>query len=353
MLRIALIGCGGIGALRARALASLPSYRLAVASDLVPGRAEALVGRHGGRAVADWRAAVSDPGVDVVVVSTPPSSHAEICVAALGAGKHVLCEKPLARNASEGRLIVETAARCERLIATGFNYRFYPSIAKAREILDAGGIGRLDHVRSYAGYSAAEHGQAWLHDAAVMGGGVLRDNGIHLIDLTRYFLGEVAEVTGFASGDVWQFDGCEDNGFALLRSEAGRIAALHASWTEWRGYRLLVEIYGTRGCIRAWCFPMMTQVIAAPAPGGRARRRRYLFPATHVGERLWSYRWVVVRSFVRELEALAGALRGERTALATGHDGLRAIEIAEAATRGGPVAVGHAGIPAFQEGRSA
>jgi predicted dehydrogenase len=334
MLRVALIGCGGIGALRAKALASLPSYRLAVVSDLVPGRAEALAGRHGGTAVADWRAAVSDARVDVVVVSTPPSSHAEVCVAALGAGKHVLCEKPLARNADEGRLIVETATRCDRLVATGFNYRFYPSIVKAREILDAGVIGRLDHVRSYAGYSATEHSQAWLHDAAVMGGGVLRDNGIHLIDLTRYFLGGVTEVTGFTSGDVWQFEGCEDNGFALLRNDAGNIASLHASWTEWRGYRLLVEIYGTRGCIRTWCFPMMTQVIAAAERGGRARRQRYLFPATQIGERLWSYRWVVVRSFVRELEALAATLRGEPSPLATGQDGLRAIEIAEAAARG-------------------
>jgi len=330
MLRVALIGCGGIGALRAKALAALPSYRLAVVSDLVPGRAEALATRHGATAVADWRAAVADAGVDVVVVSTPPSSHADVCLAALGAGKDVLCEKPLARSGEESRIIVEAARRAGRLIATGFNYRFYPSIVKAREVLDAGLIGRLDHIRSYAGYSATEHSQAWLHDAAVMGGGVLRDNGIHLIDLTRYFLGEVAEVTGFTSGAVWQFEGCEDNGFALLRNEAGNIASLHASWTEWRGYRLLVEIYGTHGCIRAWCFPMMTEVLSAAERGGRTHRRRHLFPATHLGERLWSYRWVVVRSFVRELEALAGALRGERNPLATGHDGLRAIEIAEA-----------------------
>src|SRR5262249_48472870 len=159
MLRIALIGCGGIGALRAKALASLPSYRLAVVSDLVPGRAEALAARHGARVVTDWRAAVSDGAIDVVVVSTPPSSHADVCVAALGKGKDVLCEKPLARNAEESRLIVEAARRAGRLVATGFNYRFYPSIVKAREVLDAGVIGRLDHVRSYAGYSATEHSQ--------------------------------------------------------------------------------------------------------------------------------------------------------------------------------------------------
>src|SRR5262249_24602457 len=157
MLRVALIGCGGIGALRAKALASLSSYRLTVVSDVIPGRAEALAARYGGRVVADWRAAVSDGGIDVVVVSTPPSSHADVCVAALGTGKDVLCEKPLARNAEESRVILDTARRASRLIATGFNYRFFPSIAKAREVLDAGVIGRLDHVRSYAGYSANAH----------------------------------------------------------------------------------------------------------------------------------------------------------------------------------------------------
>src|SRR5690606_28302912 len=129
---------------------------------------------------------------------------------------------PLARTADECRLIVEAAEQSERLLATGFNYRFYPSILKARELLDAGIIGELDHIRSYAGYSARDHGQAWIHDEGIMGGGALRDNGIHLIDLTLYFLGEpVEEVHGFATNRVWRFPGCEDNGFALLRGESG------------------------------------------------------------------------------------------------------------------------------------
>jgi predicted dehydrogenase len=228
-------------------------------------------------------------------------------------------------------LIAEERSGC--FLATGFNYRFYPSIRKARALLDAGLIGELDHIRSYAGYSAADHNHAWIRDVEVMGGGALRDNGIHLIDLTRYFLGGVKEVKGFASDSVWGFRGCEDNGFALLRSPAGKIASLHASWTEWRGYRLLIEIYGTLGCIRAWCFPMLTQVTWAQERGGRTARRIHVFPMTHIWERLRSYRWVVVQSFVQELEAFSRAVRGEATALATGYDGLRAVEIADAASQ--------------------
>jgi len=92
--------------------------------------------------------------------------------------------------------MIAAAHQSKRLLATGFNYRFDPSILKARELLDSGIIGELDHVRSYTGYSATEHTHTWLHEADTMGGGALRDNGIHRIDLTRYFLGEVASVQG-------------------------------------------------------------------------------------------------------------------------------------------------------------
>ncbi len=327
-MRFGLVGCGGIGKLRADALGRTPGCRLTAAGDLDAERARAVAVAASAGAFTNWRELVAQNDVDAVIVSTPPSSHAEIASAALRNGKHVLCEKPLARTPDECLQMVEAAEHAGRVLATGFNYRFYPSILKARELLDSGLIGELDHVRSYSGYSATEHGQPWLRDADVMGGGTLRDNGIHLIDLTRYFLGEVAEVKGFASNHVWGFDGCEDNGFALLRSTTGHIATLHSSWTEWRGYRLLIEIYGSRGCIRASCFPMRTQAAWAAKRGGKTRRRSWLFPGTFIMEHLRSYRWVVVQSFVRELQAFRAAAEGQSSTIATGRDGLRAVQIA-------------------------
>jgi predicted dehydrogenase len=333
-MRFGLIGCGGIGALRAQALRQGATGTLVAVSDVDQNKASAIAGPAGAAIEQDWRRLVRRDDIDAVVVSTPPNLHAEMCTDALAAGKHVLCEKPLARSPEECRTMVDAALRAGRFLATGFNYRFYPSIEKARALFDAGAIGTLDHVRSYTGYSAAEHSQPWLHDAAVMGGGALSDNGIHLIDLTSYFLGDVQEVKGFGSNGVWHYPGCEDNGFALLRNRDGRIASLQASWTEWRGYRLRVEIYGTRGCIRAWCFPMMTELVTMPANGGRARRRFHLFPRTFVGEHLRSYRWVVVESFIREFDAFARGVRGEASRVATGAEGLRAVEIAHAAACG-------------------
>ena len=329
-LRFGLIGCGEIGRLRAAAMKRCSLAHLVAVSDLNQQAAEAVASQCGSLVENDWRTMVRRNDIDAVLISTPPSLHAEMAIEALNSGKHVLCEKPLGRTPSECHSMVAAAKDSKRFLATGFNYRFYPSIEKARALMDSGLIGKLDHVRAYSGYSAADHNHDWLHDAEMMGGGALRDNGIHLIDLTCYFLGEVAEVKGFVSNSVWGFAGCEDNGFALLRSTAEKIATLQASWTEWQRYRFRIEIYGTRGCIRAYCFPMLTQVTWSEQLGGKTRRRFHFFPMTHIWERLRSYRWVVIQSFVRELEAFSRSASGEYTQVATGWDGLRAVEIAHA-----------------------
>lgn len=332
-MKVGIIGCGGIGYLRAAALKHLPSCKLEVVSDIDKGRARSVTARYGGKIEPDWRSLVHSESLDAVIVSTPPHLHAEMCIEALKSGKHVLCEKPLARTLGECQNIIEVAEQSNRLLATGFNYRFYPSIQMAHKLLDSGIIGDLDHIRSYTGYSATDHNQSWLHDIEIMGGGALQDNGIHLIDLTCHFLGSLDEIKGFATNSVWQFKGCEDNGFGILRSKTGKIAVLQASWTEWRGYRFIIEIYGSLGCIQACCFPMLTKVIWSSEIGGKTKRKTHFFPKTFFMEHLCSYRWVVIQSFILELEAFYRSINGENTVLASGLDGLRAVEVAKAITQ--------------------
>jgi predicted dehydrogenase len=333
-MRIGLIGCGEIGSLRASAIARLAGFRLVAVADADPARARLLSDTYGAVVDPDWKSLVRRDDVDAVVVSTPPPLHAVMCIGALESGKHVLCEKPLARSPAECRQILEAAARSGRMLATGFNYRFYPAIVKGRDILASGLIGELDHIRSYTGHPGGkEFTHPWVHDVGVMGGGALLDNGIHIIDLTRYFLGEVAEVKGYATGNVWAFPGCEDNGFALLRSPTGRVASLQASWSEWRGYRFWIEIYGTRGCVRASYPPMLTQVVWVDQLGGQPRRRIHLFPRLQVIERLRSYRWTGLQSFMLELTAFSRKAAGEESPIAVGRDGLKAVQIAHAVYR--------------------
>jgi predicted dehydrogenase len=192
-MNIGIVGCGGIGQLRAQALKEVPEVKLRQVYDLDHERMELFSRQYSCPTASDWQALINNPDLDAIIISTPPSSHQEIAVGALKAGKNVLCEKPLARTPDECREIVNAGEIGNIFVATGFNYRFFPSITKTKEILDSGMLGELEYVRSYAGYSAADHSQAWHHDANIIGGGTLWDNGIHLIDLTRYFLAE--EVT--------------------------------------------------------------------------------------------------------------------------------------------------------------
>jgi len=331
--RFALIGFGAIGRLRAQALRQTPGAELRMVVDPIAERRAEAAARFGVSAVAEVEAAVTRSDIDAVIVSTPPNLHREHCVAAFRGGKHVLCEKPLAPTVEECHEIVETAQRAGRTLATGFNYRFYPAVVKARELIAAGTIGEIDHVTSFSGHPGGpEFTHQWVHDPRIMGGGALMDNGIHVADLTLHFLGEIAESHGWGSERVWQFPGSEDNGYVLMRTPDGRIGTLHASWTEWRGYRFYVDICGTAGSIRLWYPPMLTILHGRPSGAAkRGRRKIFLFPTLQVSERLRSYRWTIVRSFVAEHLDFMGRIAGRPGIGATGIDGLRAVEVATSA----------------------
>jgi len=333
MMRFGLIGYGAIGRFRAEALAKTPGAELAMVVDVKD--------ENRAQAASQWRVATTDSidamvsrnDIDVVIVSTPPNIHRPHCEQALTAGKHVLCEKPLASTVEDCEAIVSAARDANRVLATGFNYRFYPAVVKAREIIGAGGIGDIDHVRGYAGHPGGpEFTHPWVHDPSIMGGGALMDNGIHAADLTLHFLGEVCESSGFASDRVWGFGRSEDNGFVLMRTADNRVGTLHASWSEWRGYRFRVEIFGTHGCIVVSYPPMLTVHYKRPEGGAKKGSRRvHLFPLFQVKERLKSYRYTVVQSFIAEHLALMERIAGRQSACATGEDGLNAVRLAHSA----------------------
>jgi predicted dehydrogenase len=330
-----LIGCGAIGEFRAQALKQTPKAELKQVVDALPERSAAFAARFGVRAAATIDDLLASPGIDAVIVSTPPNLHREHCEKALRAGKHVLCEKPLASTVDDCYRIVKTAAACGKTLATGFNYRFYPAVVKARELIADGRIGEVDHVKSFAGHPGGpEFTHRWVHDATIMGGGALMDNGIHAADLTLHFLGEIVESYGLATENVWQFAGSEDNGFVMMRTPKGRVGTLHASWSEWRGYRFHVDVYGTKGCVRVWYPPMMTVLYERPIGSAkRGARKTFLFPVFQLNERLRSYRWTIVRSFVAEHQDFLQRLQGYDGVGATGLDGLRAVEMVASAYR--------------------
>ena len=241
---VAIVGCGRIGEKRARTLG--PS-RLVVCADRALDRAEALARTFpGAAAVTDWRAVLARADVQIVIVATPHDSLAEIATAAVQAGKHVLLEKPAARCARELAPVIAGAKQTGRLVRVGFNHRYHPALRQAHAIYESGALGELMFVRGRYGHGGRPgYHQEWRADPAISGGGELIDQGVHLIDLARWFLGDFSEVTGFAHTYFWPMP-VDDNAFLLLKTPRQQTAFLHVSWTEWKNLFSL-EIYGRDG----------------------------------------------------------------------------------------------------------
>ena len=243
-LRVAIVGCGLIGHKRARALGA---HRLVAVADANLERAQQLAAQHRGCAAgADWYATVGRADVDAVIVSTTNNSLAAVTAAAVRRGKAVLVEKPAARNAAELAPVTEAARANGVVVKVGFNHRFHPALVRAKAICDAGQLGPLMYVRARYGHGGRlGYDREWRADPAVAGGGELLDQGVHLIDLTRWFLGDVAEVYGHAGTFFWKMP-VEDNGFVFLRTPSGQVAWLHASCTEWKNL-FCFEVFGRDG----------------------------------------------------------------------------------------------------------
>jgi predicted dehydrogenase len=240
---VAIVGCGLIGRKRADAL---PGARLVACADVVQARAEALAAAAGAAASDDWRAVVERPDVEMVVVATTNDRLAEVSRGAVEAGKHVLVEKPAGRTVAEIDAVIEAATRHGRLVRVGFNHRYHPAVQRARQLVDDGAVGDLMFVRGRYGHGGRPgYEKEWRADPARSGGGELIDQGVHLIDLSRWFLGEFVTVDGFAHTYFWPMR-VDDNAFLTLRTAGDRTAFLHVSCTEWKNLFSL-EIYGRDG----------------------------------------------------------------------------------------------------------
>jgi predicted dehydrogenase len=244
-MRFAIIGCGLIGQKRVRSFRD--RHHLAVASDVIPSRAESLASQwNHARAIPDWKRAVESPDIDAVIVSTTNDFLAPVTLAAIEAGRPVIVEKPAARNSRELAPVIELARRKRVHAQVGFNHRYHPAFVKAREILSTGVLDELMFIRARYGHGGRlGYDREWRANPEISGGGELLDQGVHLIDLARWFLGDFPIVEGYASTFFWDMP-VEDNGFLLLRTREGRVAWLHASCTEWKNL-FSFEIYGRHG----------------------------------------------------------------------------------------------------------
>jgi predicted dehydrogenase len=240
-VRFAIVGCGLIGGKRA---AALPRGSLTAVCDVVPERAAALAAKAGPQCLATTSLPqLLDTNPDAVIVSTLNASLGPVALACLQAGKHVLVEKPVTISLPEMDELVACARANNLLVRAGYNHRYHPAFQKARQIFDSGVMGPLMFIRARYGHGGrVGYDKEWRSDPKQSGGGELIDQGVHLIDLAGWFLGEWAEIDGFVDTFFWNMP-VDDNAFLHLCNSSGQTAWLHASCTEWKNL-FSFEIYG-------------------------------------------------------------------------------------------------------------
>lgn len=298
--------------------------RLLLVADVDAQATQRLASAFGAQPATHWQQVVNDPNIEAVVVCTPPDLHAPVLAAALSAGKHVLCEKPLARSVAEAHGALQGPTKGSPKLKCGFNHRHFPGIVQAKQWCDEGLIGPLLYMRCRHGIGGRQDYQRdWRAQPDVSGGGELMDQGSHALDLFRWFMGEFHEVYATLITSYWEIAPVEDNAFGLLHQESGRVASLHASWTQWKNLFSL-EIFGTEGHI---------QVEGLGGSYGTHEvllsQRDFSKPFSH---RRIEYRGPDI-SWSQEWREFKAAIQEDREPLGNGQDGLETLRLIEALYR--------------------
>jgi predicted dehydrogenase len=257
MIRIGVIGCGKIAQVRhLPEYATNPNVQLVGYFDKNLARAKEMAAKYGGTAYESYFDLLKNPEIDAVSVCVENHNHAEMSTAALYAGKHVLCEKPMAITLAECESMVSAAEYNGRHLMIGHNMRFDPVYRRAKEMLDDGVIGDIITFRTIYGNSGPEGWSmdgTWFFDKNKAAMGALSDMGIHKVDVMHYLTGQkVIETTAKVltlnkRDEKGKLIGVDDNALCILRMSGGAVGTLAASWTIYGHECQSTCLYGTKG----------------------------------------------------------------------------------------------------------
>ena len=318
-IRIGIVGAGVIGGKRARIIRATRGNMLVAVADPDFARATALAREYGCEAMESWKSLVRRADIDVVVIAVPNKFVKPIAAEALKNGKHILAEKPFGRNASESFAILTAAKKYKRLVKVGFNHRFHPGILAAKKIFDKGDIGNILFIRARYGHGGRMGMEKeWRFNKDISGGGELLDQGVHLVDLARWFAGDFSEVYGLAETKFWNTK-LDDNAFAILRNKKTTVT-FHASTTNWKNI-FSFEIFGETGFLTVsglgGSYGVETLIFG---------KRKPTFGIPKIKE----FRFERDTSWESEWKNFMSALRGASKMISDGKDGFEANRIIEA-----------------------
>jgi predicted dehydrogenase len=249
-MRVSIIGAGLQCRRRAPVLVQSPDDTLVSISSKEIKHAQILAKQFSCDVDSSWEITISRDDVDAVIICTPPSSHAEIAIAAMKAGKHVLCEKPISKTIQEAENMLSVALATKRVLKCGFNHRHHPAILEAKKRSVAGDFGKPLFARCRYGICGRPgYEKEWRANPKLAAGGQFIEQGTHGIDLIRWFMGEIFEVSCMTSKHFFKEQHLEDDGFAIFRTMEGATASLHTSLVQWQNL-FSFEIFGEDGYAR-------------------------------------------------------------------------------------------------------
>lgn len=241
MLKFGIIGYGKMGIIRHEAVKKTSTGEVVAIHGFGPDEVPEDLR-------TDYKEILANPEIDAVFICSVNSMNKALTIEALEAGKHVFCEKPPAFNAAEVEEIRAVEAKTDRILMYGFNHRHHGAAVKMREVVDSGELGKILWMRGRYGKSVDENYlTTWRADPKLAGGGILIDQGIHMVDLFLHLAGEFDEIQSMVSSLYWNIPEIEDNVFAMFRnSETGCVASLHSTMIQWR-HLFSLEVFMERG----------------------------------------------------------------------------------------------------------
>ena len=246
-MNFAVIGLGSFGIKRAKAIKSSKVAKLKTIFDL---NNQSLEKAKEILSVQSYNLEkiLGDKSIDVVCICTPNKFHKDLIIRSLNSGKHVFCEKPLARNFKEAEEIFEVSKKSKAILQIASNHRFFESVLFAKKLVDKGTIGEVLSFTGRIGHNGERLKDSWFWDKEISGGGTLLDNGCHLLDLSRFFVGNFISGNGIISNTYWKNISVEDTASGVFKTKDGKTASIFCSWRLLSGY-FFFELNGSEGYI--------------------------------------------------------------------------------------------------------
>lgn len=306
-----LIGAGAIGKTYVQAFAASEEATLVAVADVELDFAEAAAAEVNGRGFPCYRAMAEQIELDAVVICTPPVTHPDIACYFLQRGVHVLCEKPLSIDVKSAHRMRAVARESGSMLTMASKFRYVQDVARAKELVESGYVGEVVLFEN-AFTSRVDMSRRWNSRPEVSGGGVLIDNGTHSVDITRYFLGPLTDITVVEGKRVQGLE-VEDTARIFVRNNSGVLGSIDLSWTINKELSTYLNIYGSEGTI---CL------------GWKESKCRRLDDAEWT---VFGKGYDKVQAFRSQIDNFARAIRGEESLVITADDAVASVEVIHAA----------------------